>query len=294
MLINDSPGISGSVGNLPEEPGTPSEPSEPEEPEEPVLTLWDSDYSSDGKGIYWDNVLSSGNWSTENGAWTSEVGVAGLANGKITNDTTKGSVVYYLDAKSEVVSRDSYLNLGPEVALSNYGVVMYDIDITVDENFDWQLGLRPNFCDSERGNSAKTGGAIRYVDGHIRNIDGSMLMPYVGEKFHYTFIFFNEGDDCTNDDGSSKGCNNGRILVYVNGELLCVREPSTMFYDDIQYFCGFRVHIVPNVAPSEYASVSFSNLYVSVFSPEYDGAIYDLLENPDVNLSDNSDTLLYQ
>lgn len=297
-LGNLTPGVSqggsGSNGSdNPSGPGEPSEPEEPEEPEEPILALKDANYEADGKGVIWDRDLSSEYWANENGNYNTSVGIAGLTRGDITTDPSEHSLVYYVNANAPAAG-DSFITLGPQLELSKYGVVVYDIDVSVDADFDWQIALRPDFVDADGVNSAKTGGTIRYVDGDFRNINGSFLKRGVGESFHYTFIFFNEGDDCVNDDGSSKCCNTGHCLVYVNGELLVVREPEEMYYDDICYFRGFRLQILGEYSIDKYASFSLSNLQVSVFSPEYEGDIYDLLENPDVNLTQNSDSILYK
>ena len=262
-------------------------------PEEPVLALDEADYETDGKGIIWDRGLNSAEWTNDNGNWTSDIGFAGLRRGTLLNDPSEQALVYTLDANTPAAG-DSFITLGTQLELSKYGVIMYDIDISVDPAYDWQISLRPDMVDVDGGTSAKTAGTIRYVDGDFRNADGSFLKKDVGESFHYTLIFFNEGDDCVNDDGTSKGCNTGRMLVYVNGELLVVREPEAMYYDDIYYFRGFRVHMQAEYSIDKYASFSLSNLQVSVFSPEYEGAIYDLLENPNVNLTQNSDTVLYK
>ena len=275
-----SPGISGSGGIT-------------NEPEEPVLTIKDFNFETDGKGVIFDRDLSSESWITENGNYSTSLGIAGLTRGELITDSSDHSLIYYVAADTPAAG-DSFITLGPQLELSKYGVVVYDIDVSVEDAFDWQIALRPDFVDANGINSAKTGGTIRYVDGDFRNINGSFLKRNVGETFHYTFIFFNEGDSCVNDDGSSKGCNTGHCLAYVNGELLVVREPEEMYYDDICYFRGFRLQILGEYSIDKDASFSLSNFQVSVFSPEYDGAIYDLLENPDVNLSDNSDTLLYQ
>ena len=202
---------------------------------------------------------------------TSSIGTVALKAGTFESDADAFSFI--IDAGA--TGGEPFAVFNGTYSLEQYSVVMYDVDVLVSEGYSHQIGMRPVFMNSSGKSDVINSGLVRYQNGGFRWFNGATFKTGIDDTFHYTFIVYPEG----------------RVLVYVDGELLLNAEAYSMFSEDCTYIQGFRITTV-GVTDTKKNVATFSNLQVSVFAKDYEGRIFDLLENPDVSLYTNIDTIL--
>ena len=247
-------------------------------PEE-VVALSDASFEADGKGVV--EVVS-----TENLEWT-QSGTYDYLSGphKVTLRTGEffsdsDGFHYFIDVDEESYG-DSFFVLGDSHDFSDYSAIVYDVDVTLSEDYPYLLGLRPDFRSESGGNVAITNGLVRYYDGafYLVTYNGTLFKDGIDNTFHYTFIVYSDGT----------------VLIYCDGELVTRCEPYTMFKEECTRLDGFRVSMfLEKTAPSELAECTVSNITVSAFAPGYDGYIFELLENEALTLDKCPDSMLYK
>ena len=244
--------------------------------EQDVVYLSDATLEEDGKGVV-EAV------ATENLVWTQR-GTYDYLSGphKVTLKTGEffsdyDGFHYFIDVDEESYG-SSFFILGDRHDFSDYSAIVYDVDVTLSEDFPYLMCIRPDFRTESGANAAITAGLVRYAEGafYLADRNGTLFKDGIDNTFHYTFIVYSDGT----------------ILIYCDGELVTKCEPYTMYKKECTYADGLRVTIFSKTAPSELVQCSVSNITVSAFAPGYDGAIFDLLDNPDVSLYDNEDTVL--
>lgn len=247
-------------------------------PEE-VVALSDATLESDGKGVV--EVVS-----TENLIWTpsgtsdylSGPHKVALKTGKFFSDSD--GFHYFVDVDEESYG-DPFFVLGDRHNFSDYSAMVYDVDVTLSEDFPYLLCIRPDFRTESGASAVINSGLVRYADGsfYLFGRNGTLIKDGIDNTFHYTFIVYSDGT----------------ILIYCDGKLVTKRPPYTMYKEECAYVGGLRVSLfLANTAPSELVECSVSNITVSAFAPEYDGYIFELLENEDLTLDRCPDSILYK
>ena len=239
----------------------------------PPVPLSEASYAKDGKGII-ETVDFDVEWTPPISGthYKSSIGTVVLKTGTFTSDADG----FHFMTDPSTPTGEPYAVIGSTHSLKNYSVIMYDLDVSVSDGFTHQIGLRPVFANASGKNVVINSGLIRYQTGGFRRFNGAKFKTGIGNSFHYTFIVYPEG----------------RVLVYVDGELLLNAEPYSMFTEECARLKGFRITL-PCKSSSVPMSCTISNLNVSAFAPDYKGDIFELLDDEDLTLQECSDSILF-
>ena len=239
-----------------------------------TVALSEATLEEDGKEII-QTVDFDVDWTPPNSGvnHTSSIGTVALKAGTFESDADAFSFI--IDAGA--IGGEPFAVFNGTYSLEEYSVVMYDVDVSVSEGYPHQIGMRPVFMNSSGKSDVINSGLVRYQNGGFRWFNGATFKTGIDDTFHYTFIVYPEG----------------RVLVYVDGELLLNAEAYSMFSEDCTYIQGFRITTV-GVTDTKKNVATFSNLQVSVFDADYEGEIFELLGNAKIKLQDCPDSILYK
>lgn len=210
---------------------------------------------------------------TDNGKIYLPAGTCGVSEGKfymaITPDT------YDTITASGNSSASSHAVFGPQYSVKDYLCIVYDIDISVDEGYTQEFGVRPDYRTLDGSVGAPNESLIRYRNGQYVTYYGSdVLVSEVPNNYHFTYIIWADGS----------------YDAYIDGKL--IYECDSAYNDDTVYATGLRLQFKYASDVSTEQRVYFDNLQIKTFDIGYDGAINSLYENPDVDLATNIDTVL--
>lgn len=244
------------------------------------MALSDASFEADDKGVV--EVVSTENLTwIQDGANDYKCGSWKVVQTTGEFKTDSDGLHYSINVDEESYESDPWFIIGDSHNLSDYSAIVYDVDVTLSEDYPYLLGLRPDFRSESGGNVAITPGLVRYYDGafYLVNQNGTLFKDGIDNTFHYTFIVYSDGT----------------VLIYCDGELVTRCEPYTMFKEECARLDGFRVTMfLEKTAPSEIAECSVSNITVSAFAPGYEGYITELLENEALTLDKCPDSILYK
>ena len=163
------------------------------------------------------------------------------------------------------------LNYSARLYLSMFKVLTVDFDIEYEIDFDSQYAS--GFCALFNTRSQSTESTVCKNDDYYR-FDNS-------GKGHYTFVYYDTG-----------AVSDIKIFIYKDGVLV---ETVERFIYDTEYDANDLYVSCLNLELTRNAGdkVKVDNLEFHYFEDGYTGAIMDLIENPDVNLSTCKDSVLY-
>ena len=193
-------------------------------------------------------------------------GVLSTDNGALSYECTEsGASSTYPKFKIKPLSYSSKLYL------SQFRVLTVDFDIEYKIDYESQYSYA--FCALFNTRSMETDGTVCSNNDYYRFDESG--------KGHYTFIYYDTGslDDM-------------KIFVYKDGVLVDTIENfiHNAEYDaDDLYVACLNLELTRN----EGDKISIDNIEFHYFDESYTGPIIDLVENPDVNLRNCKDSVLY-
>lgn len=190
--------------------------------------------------------------------------------------------------------QDSYLDFywgndtAPQrmVYLSSYDYFMVDVDFRTNEN-----GMNNSFFvtmsryinDAGKDSTAANGESHVSLNGFSVELkDGTKYTLKPNEEYHFTVVI-----EINHEDFSL-----GRQLVYINGEYF--GETTCPFTANSEWIEAFRWQIKKTNPVYSNRAQEFHDFIVHAFPLNYEGTICDLFENPDQDLTDCVDSILYE
>lgn len=212
-------------------------------------------------------------YTTDEGTLYLKAGNCGVDDGKLYFEITPDT--YESITASGVNSTDPYAIIGSEFNVGVNLCIVYDIDVSIDEGYTQEFGIRPDYRTVDRKIATTNDSLIRYRNGqYVKLFREEVLATDIPNNYHFTYILWADGS----------------IDAYVDGKLIF--ECDSAYNIDCAYAVGLRLQFkYYNDAEAE-QRVYFDNLKIKAFAKGYDGAINYLYENPDVDLATNTDTVL--
>ena len=251
----------------PEQP-TPEEPEDPVEPEvDPSLTL-----------INFDGVTFKNNPGSI--AHTSDVGAVHLKAGVFDTDGTSLYFGITPDTYESILEQgkttiDPYALIGPTIGVKDNYAIVYDLDVSIDDGYVGEFGIRPHYRNPENQLANVDGCLLRYKSNVFYVVGNTEpLVTDIPNEFHYTYILWY--------DGSAD--------IYLNGQRIYHLDAA--YKPTCVNASGLRFSLVYSFDVENEVGVTFDNIKIKTFDLGYKGAINDLYIDPTVDLHTNADTVL--
>ena len=181
----------------------------------------------------------------------------------------------YSAGANEVKDAFVIFGFGDKYYLDDSSFFMIDFDLSLVNDYEniYYVDITPDFRNDNYSLKSSSQSAVRYSNGEVGFRNDNIKVP-ADSPVHITYIF----------------TNTGYALLYVNGEF--VDYVNGIYKDDTTYFDGVKMAIYyPLISPSTEAYASVDNIQIHTFDVGYGGAINDLFLDPNVNLSENTDTI---
>lgn len=200
----------------------------------------------------------------------------------------KASTISFSDGKFSLISDYScytgttvdgfaIFGYGTQTYFDSFSYYMIDADITTSASYPFHIRITPDFRNDDYTNlSNGLNSELCYYNKYLSDRNGNILAITEDDSFHLTYIFDNSGVAYIYIDGS-----------YI-GTFTDIYKTGTTYCD------GFKITSYMDNYIREECFLSVDNVVLTSFATDYEGPITSLLDDCDVNLSNNSDTFAYQ